>query len=76
MNHPNHRRKWLMLLPRVFILCQPLGMALARLQNQANHRRLDVQSTHQAMQDSPLCDTRVLVEITCAGIICTTTHIH
>jgi len=54
MNRPNNQTWWFIRLQRVSILCQPLAMVLMRLQNPVNHRRRNVQLTHQAMEDSHL----------------------
>ena len=64
-----------MKLQRVAILCQLLHMVLTSLQTLVYHRRRDVRATYQAMQDTPLHSSRVLVEITGAVIVATGTRI-
>jgi len=50
-------------------LCKPLRMVLTTLQNPVYHRRRDVRSVHQTMQNSHLSHSRELVEITRSIII-------
>jgi len=54
---------------KVSLLCKPLRMVLMALQNPVYHRRRDVWSVHQTMQDSHLSHSRELLEITCSVII-------
>jgi len=48
-----------------------LRMVCATLQNLVYHRSRDVWAAYQAMQDSHLCPSRELVEITCSVIMTT-----
>jgi hypothetical protein len=71
----NNLRWYLIWLKSVIILCQPLRMVLTRQQNPVNHRRRDVWSTHQSVQDIHLGHSRELVEITHTFIKATRTRI-
>jgi len=62
--HHNIIRWWLIWLHRVSMLCQLHVMVLKTMQNCRNHWCHEVQTAHQAVQDSASCHSGVLMDIT------------